>query len=102
MVDYGPGQGRSDCATAGGVETPSRIAKSENAGMGCKTPFLDGHYLAEACGKFNWIVIGTAVGRRRYVRAPSNATSQPGSLPGRCSGVITTRSSCGSQIVLKA
>ena len=43
MVDFGSGQGRSDFARRRRSEATPRIAKSENAGMGRKTPFMDGH-----------------------------------------------------------
>jgi hypothetical protein len=45
MVDFGSGQGQSDFATAGVVCATPRIARSENAGMGRKTPFMDGHHV---------------------------------------------------------
>jgi hypothetical protein len=46
MVDFGSGQGRSDFAHRRRSAATPRIAKSENAGLGRKTPFMDGHYLA--------------------------------------------------------
>jgi hypothetical protein len=46
MADFGSGQGRSDFARRRRSAAPPRMAKSENAGLGRKTPFMDGHYLA--------------------------------------------------------
>jgi hypothetical protein len=43
MVDFGPGQGRSDFATGGVARLRRGWQKSENAGPGRKMPFLDGH-----------------------------------------------------------
>jgi len=45
MVDLGSGQGRSDFATAGVAALRRGLQKSENAGLGRKMPFMDGHYL---------------------------------------------------------
>ena len=42
MVDCGSGQGRRDFETAG-VQRYAEITKSENAGLGRKTPFMDGY-----------------------------------------------------------
>jgi hypothetical protein len=47
MVDFGSGQGRSDFARRRRSPSTPRIAKSENAGMGRKMPFMDGHSLPE-------------------------------------------------------
>ena len=54
MVDFGSGQGRSDFEPDGiAVVAKRRVAKlrrrfqkSENAGLGRKMPFMDGHDLA--------------------------------------------------------
>jgi hypothetical protein len=43
MVDFGSGQGRSDFETAGVAALRRGFRKSENAGLGQKMPFLDGH-----------------------------------------------------------
>jgi hypothetical protein len=43
MVDFGSGQGRSDVETAGVAALRRGIQQSENAGMGQKMPFLNGH-----------------------------------------------------------
>jgi hypothetical protein len=43
MVDFGLGQGRSDFETAGVVMLRRGFQKSENAGLGRKMPFMDGH-----------------------------------------------------------
>jgi hypothetical protein len=43
MVDFGSGQGRSEFASAGVVTLRRGLQRSENAGLGRKTPFLDGH-----------------------------------------------------------
>jgi hypothetical protein len=45
MVDFGSGQGRSEIETAGVVALRRGFQSSENAGLGRKMPFLDGHYL---------------------------------------------------------
>ena len=45
MVDLGSGQGRSNFATAGVAALRRRLQKSENAGLGRKMLFMDGHYL---------------------------------------------------------
>ncbi|HEX5681345.1 MAG TPA: hypothetical protein VFX82_10980, partial [Desulfobacterales bacterium] len=42
-VDCGSGQGRSDFARRRRSEATPKSAKSEIAGMGRKTPFMDGH-----------------------------------------------------------
>ena len=53
MVNFGPGhvcdvalakaKGRSDFATAGVARLRRGLQRSENAGMGRKVPFMDGH-----------------------------------------------------------
>jgi hypothetical protein len=43
MVDCGSDQGRSDFATAGVARLRRGFQKSENADMGRKMPFPDGH-----------------------------------------------------------
>jgi hypothetical protein len=43
MVDFGSGQGRSEFATAGVAALRRGLQRSENAGLGRKMPFLDGH-----------------------------------------------------------
>jgi len=50
MVDFGSGQGLSDFETAGiagysedSAEASLRAQKSENAALGRKMPFVDGH-----------------------------------------------------------
>jgi hypothetical protein len=43
MVDFGSGQGHSDFETAGAVGLRRGFQKSENAGLGQKMPFMDGH-----------------------------------------------------------
>jgi hypothetical protein len=45
MVDFGSGQGLSVFATAGIVCLFRGLQKSENAALGQKMPFPDGHYL---------------------------------------------------------
>ena len=45
MVDLGSGQGRSDFATAGVAALRRGLQKSDNAGLGRKMPFMDGHEL---------------------------------------------------------
>jgi len=44
MVDFGSGQGRSEIETAGVLALRRGFQSSENAGLGRKMPFLDGHY----------------------------------------------------------
>ena len=45
MVDFGSGQGRRAFGTAGVVKPRRGFQKRENAGLGRKMPFMDGHYL---------------------------------------------------------
>jgi hypothetical protein len=46
MVDFGSGQGLNIFKTAGIVNYSEDFKKSENAALGQKMPFVDGHYLA--------------------------------------------------------
>jgi hypothetical protein len=43
MVDFGPGQGRSDFETGGVAALRRGSQRSENGGRGRKMPFLNGH-----------------------------------------------------------
>ena len=45
MVDFGSGQGLSNFETAGIAGYFEDFQKSENAALGRKMPFVDGHYL---------------------------------------------------------
>jgi len=47
MVGFGSGQGLSVFATAGIVYLFRGLQKSENAALGQKMPFPDGHYMAK-------------------------------------------------------
>jgi hypothetical protein len=44
MVDFGSGQGRRLFATGGVVDLRRGLQKGENAGLGQKMLFRDGHY----------------------------------------------------------
>ena len=55
MVDFGSDQGRSVFATLRRRTATLRIDKSENAGLGQKMPFPDGHYLRV------WINVNKAI-----------------------------------------
>jgi hypothetical protein len=48
MVDFGSGQGRSDVETGGVAALRRGYQQSENAGLGQKMPFMDGHGLCLA------------------------------------------------------
>jgi hypothetical protein len=43
MVDLGSGQGRREFETAGVARLGRGFQMSENAGLGRKMPFMDGH-----------------------------------------------------------
>jgi hypothetical protein len=45
MVEFGSGKGRSLFATTGIVSLRRGLQKDENAGLGRKMPFMDGHLL---------------------------------------------------------
>jgi hypothetical protein len=45
MINFGSGQGRNEFETAGVVKPGRGFQKSENAGLGRKMPFVDGHLL---------------------------------------------------------
>ncbi len=45
MVDFGSGQGRRALGTAGLARRRRGFQKRENAGLGRKMPFMDGHEL---------------------------------------------------------
>ena len=45
MVDCSSDQGSSVFESAGAVRLRRGFQKRENADMGCKMPFMDGHYL---------------------------------------------------------
>jgi hypothetical protein len=52
MVNFGSGQGRSNFSTAGIplIAGFRGLKNRENAALGQKMPFLDGHYLTEGGG----------------------------------------------------
>jgi len=50
MVDFGSEQGLSDFGTAGVGVLRRGLQKSENAALGQKMPFGDGHYLGNGGG----------------------------------------------------
>ncbi len=53
MVDCGSGQGRSVLATASGAALRRGMQIYENAAMGRKMPFMDGHYIIPSFGVVN-------------------------------------------------